>query len=385
MLTWLVATVLAAGVTAEALEHSGGLEPTTFGGGYWLAMGIDGLFVVWAILRRFRRHDSPWAPLAWLAVGYIVLLWFAVVPDLATDLDVPDVLTTVVLLGLQALVSYLFPLLLFVLLARATGAAWRSGRVSSVAAQRVGVLAGCIGLVGLTLAGGLVFIDLAPKSLGTALQEFADSIDVEGAEGERRVYEALSLGLESGTAARTSSSPKADGVFTGCADTLARSDGDARSVIQQAVRRLIRKGLDKSDAEDLVMETLLKVCTKHAEERRQELVPYFWAALRNATSSYRVRVYQRREWWDEQVLPDEQTLLPDARLAFEQDRTALYAAMAQLTPTEQYVLSLYADGLRHADIAARLGKSEAAVRQQVKRALDHLKRAWRRQPQSRSR
>jgi hypothetical protein len=88
---WIVAAAVTTGVASEALERTGGLEPTTFGGGYWVAMGLDVAMVLWSVVRRLGGRPGPWKPLVGLVTAYVLLIWFAVVPDMAAAVDVPDV------------------------------------------------------------------------------------------------------------------------------------------------------------------------------------------------------------------------------------------------------------------------------------------------------
>jgi RNA polymerase sigma factor (sigma-70 family) len=329
-------------------------------------------------VRRLRGRPAPWNPLAWLVTAYVVLIWFAVFPDLGTPLDVPDVVTTFALLGADALVRYVLPCLLLAFLLRGVGYLWRIGKASSVVAQRIGVPAGCLGLLSITLSIGLAAVDLEPKTLDVAVDEFASALDVDGVEGKRRVYAAMSLGLGSGLSSGQASASQGAGAFGACAEALSGPVSDRRAVVEEATRFLMRRGMDKADAEDLVMDTLLRVCLRHADEPRRDLIPYFWRALQNKASTFYGRAYRRDVPWDDGLFGDDLDLPADVRLALEGDLATLRAALARLSPADRYVLMLrHVDGLSHGDIAARLGKGEAAVRQQVKRARDRLEQAWR--------
>lgn len=373
---WIAAVSLTTSVTAEALDHTGGLEETTFGGGYWLSMGLNVTILLWSVVRRLRKRPAPWKPLAFLAVAYLVLIWTAVFPDLANAVDVPDVLTTFALLGADALASYVFPVLLLILLVRGMGHLWGIGQRSSLAAQQIGIATTCLGLGCMTLAVGLAAVDLEPKSLDVAVEEFTDSLDVEGVKGELQVYDALSLALGSelsgdqGTAASQSA-------FGDCAETLADLQVDRRPVLEQATSTLIRRGLSKADAEDVAMDTLIDVCLEHAKRGGLDNpVLYYWAALRNHAYDFH-RKRGKVEPWGDEVMEDPEVVAAAARMEHEGELATLLAALARLSAADQRVLTLrYVDGLSHAEIAQRLDRREAAVRQQVKRARDRLEKAW---------
>jgi RNA polymerase sigma factor (sigma-70 family) len=380
-LLWILAAAVTTGVASEALERTGGLEPTTFGGGYWMALGLDVAVVLWSVVRRVRGRPGPWKPLVGLVTAYVLLIWFAVVPDLAAIVDVPDVVTTFVLLGADALVSYVFPCMLLALLVRGSGHLWRLGSASSAAAQRIGVAAACLGLACLTLGAGVAAVDLEPRSVDEAFEELEVSLELDGVEGERRMYHALSLGLGSGVPSGRVSAPEVRSAFGECAETLSERRADVRPVVEQAAASLIRGGLGTTDAEDLVMQTLLNVCLRHANEPAANLITYYWGALRNNARTFQRR--GQREWseYDEERDSYSTDLPVDARLALDQDLAWLRTALGELTADEREVLDLhYEKGLSYTAIARRLGMSDAAVRQRAKRALDHLRRLREQRP-----
>jgi RNA polymerase sigma factor (sigma-70 family) len=377
---WILAAALTTGVASEALQRTGGLEPTTFGGGYWMAMGLDVAMVLWSVARRLRGRPGPWKPLVGLVTAYVLLIWLAVVPDMAAIVDVPDVVTTFVLLGADALVSYVFPCMLLVLLLRGSAHLWRLGSASSAAAQRIGVAAACLGLSCLTLAGGVAAVDLEPRSMDEAFEELEVSLELDGVESERRMYHALSLGLGSGASPGRVSVPEVRSAFGECAETLSERRPDMRPVVEQATASLIRDGLGKADAEDLAMQTLLSVCLRHANEPAANLIAYYWGALRNNSRTFLRRGYRERPGYDDEIDSYSQDLPADARLALKQELAALRAALGELTAEDREILELhYVDGLSYATIAVRLDKSEDAVRQRAKRARTRLEWAWRQQ------
>jgi RNA polymerase sigma factor (sigma-70 family) len=375
---WIAAVSLTTSVTAEALEHTHGLEETTFGGGYWLAMGVNAVIVLWSVVRRVRKQPAPWKPLALLAVTYLALIWVTVVPELVADLGIPDVLTTFALLGADSLASYVFPVLLSILLLRGMRHLWFVGQRSSVAAQQIGIATTCLGLGCMTLAAGLLVVDVEPKSLDVAVEEFTDSLDVEGVKGELQGYEALSLALGSGLS-RDRDAAASQSAFGACAERLAEPQFDSVPVLEEATKTLMRKGLDKADAEDVAMDTLVRVCMEHARRGIDDPVRYYFAALRNHANNFRRRS-GRSEVLDEAQVPDETIASVVSRMELDGDLETLLRAMARLSASDQHVLELrYVDGLDYGEIGIRLAKNEVAARQQVKRARDRLEKAWRRE------
>lgn len=379
LILWLLAAAVTTGVAAEALDRTGGLAPTTFGGGYWLAVGLDVAVVLWSVVRRLRGRPGPWKPLAGLVTAYVFLIWLAVVPDLAGAVDVPDVVTTFVLLGADALVSYVFPCMLLALLVRGSAHLWRLGSGSSAAAQRIGVAATCLGLACLTLGAGVTAVDLEPRSVREALDELETSLEVDGVEGERLTYEALSVGLSSGSGSAPGSAPApvTRSAFDDCAESLAGSQTNADPVIELAMLSLIRDGLGKADAEDLAMDTLLRVCSKHAEQRLENMVAYYWKALRNNARTLWRRSQREQSGWEDDMFADSQGLHANEQLS--PDEVVLVKRVkSQLDPELWLVLDMrHGRGMSYAEIGEGLEISEAAARQRAKRARDQLERLLR--------
>ncbi|ACY13931.1 RNA polymerase sigma factor [Haliangium ochraceum] len=379
VLGWMVAAALASGVTAEALERTNGLEPTTFGGGYWIAVGVNLAVLLWSAARRLLRRPQPWKPLAVLSAGYLLLLLGAVAPDAAGAVDVPDVLTTAALLGGDALVRYVVPWLLLLLAVRGGLHLQRLGRRSSAAAQRVGVTSACLGLTGVMLVVAAAAAELEGETVREAPRELGLSLDLSDAAGKRRSYQRLSEADGSSTRALE------DGFGT-CAESLSQRRQSKRPVLEQATEQLVRGGLPSADAQDLVMDTMIKVCEKHAESPRQDLAQYFWGALRNNVKKAWRRMGRERGGYgyDDEPLDPERELSAYEKLALRSELQALRAAWAELASEDREVLRLrHIDGLRYAEVAARMGIGEASARQRAARARARLKRAWQRQMQSR--
>jgi hypothetical protein len=192
LLCWLTFARLVEGGTSDLLQHTGGLEPTTFGGGYWLSLGVNAGIVLWAVVRRLRGTPAPWRPLVVLISTYVLALWLVVSIDACQLADVPDVLTTFALLGADVLVQYLLPAVLLVLLLQGAAYLWRKGRVALPAASRITAVAGCLGLAGVTAAGMLIV-----AGRGTALAAIGDRVadvraaDLGGVASARQRYERL--------------------------------------------------------------------------------------------------------------------------------------------------------------------------------------------------
>ncbi|HWN67297.1 MAG TPA: hypothetical protein VNM90_06630 [Haliangium sp.] len=198
VLGWLVLALVVQTGTSEILERTGGLAPTTFGGGYWLSLGVTAGVLLWCAVRRLRRRPAAWRPLVVLIVGLVIALWALVSIDACGLADVPDVLTTFALLGADALVQYLAPVALLALLGQGALYAWRVGRASVRAARRITAVAGCLGLAGLS-AAAMLFLAGAGGPVASLLAQAGDVrvADLGGVEADRRRYERVAATVES--------------------------------------------------------------------------------------------------------------------------------------------------------------------------------------------
>jgi hypothetical protein len=189
-LGWLVLALLVQGGASEILEHTGGLVPTTFGGGYWLSLGVNASVLLWCAVRRVRGRPAAWRPLVALIAMYVLALWSLVSIDVCRLADVPDVLTTFALLGADSLVQYMLPIALLVLLLQGVLYAWRAGRGSVRVAGRITAAAGCLGLAGLTAAAMLLVVGaVEPLSTLGAQASEVRLADMGGVESDRLRYE----------------------------------------------------------------------------------------------------------------------------------------------------------------------------------------------------
>lgn len=361
-LFWLVFALLATGATAEALEQTGGLVPTTFGGGYALALGLDLAAVLWTLARRFLHRPAPWWPLTGLVLLYALVIWVLVPIDLAGILDIPDTITAFALLGADAMLRYVLPFVLMGVLSWSLGSLWRAGRASPAVAGRATAVAGCLGIAGITVAAAVLaagdrgYFDALAADVGALGMPTSAS-----AEGARRSYEGLATELGPPTPTRYAGAGR-DG-FASCAERLAdaRAEGDAndgRPVVEAATARLIRGGLGKPEAEDVALLALLRVCQEEqARGEPGDVVARFHDLLGKEPQG-------------------KQKSRATSTMTLGQ-RDALHAALAALGPADQLVLELrYIDNLSHARVAARLGQSETEVRLRARRGLDRLAQTW---------
>ena len=370
-LFWLVFALLATGATAEALEQTGGLVPTTFGGGYALALGLDLVAVLWTLARRFLHRPAPWWPLTALVLLYALVIWVLVPLDLGGLFDVPDMITASALLGADAMLRYVLPFVLMAVLSWSMGSAWRAGRISPAVAGRATAVAGCLGIAGITVAGAV--IAAGDRGYFDALAADMDALAMPAsvsAEGERQSYEELAAELGPPTPTRyAAAAAGSDGGdrFASCAERLAdaREDGSGRAgserpVVEAATARLIRAGLHKPEAEDVALLALLEVCQEEHE--------------RGEPGNVVTRFHERLDQEPQGKQGSRGRATSTMTLA---QRDALHATLAALKPADQLVLEMrYIDNLSHERVGTRLGHSETEARLRARRALDRLQQTW---------
>lgn len=159
--------------------------------------------------------------------------------------------------------------------------------------------------------------------------------------------------------------------FGVCVDTLMeRRADDGSTEYERQLRRARRATRSIATAEDIVQETLLRVCARH--ERRAlsgRLEPYFTSAITNALREgyrRRVRTPEMCEYVDGD-LPQRGS--PDFRYAsWEIER-----ALCRLSADQRDILVLRAQGYSSREIARMLGVTDVSARQRYSRARQQLR------------
>jgi RNA polymerase sigma-70 factor, ECF subfamily len=173
-----------------------------------------------------------------------------------------------------------------------------------------------------------------------------------------------------------------------------RAEGDrqllflARDGDQRACRELIdRHGQrllaivhatngDLGIAEDIVQEALIRAL-QQAEQLREEASMFPWLvriALRVGLD-YRRKV--RREMLTDQIREEAaaEEASPDHRVSAAEDSSRVRAALAELKPAQrQLVVLRYFASLSVAELAEVFGKSEPAIRKDLQRARERVKK-----------
>ncbi|MDX1546036.1 MAG: sigma-70 family RNA polymerase sigma factor [Rhodothermales bacterium] len=154
-------------------------------------------------------------------------------------------------------------------------------------------------------------------------------------------------------------------------------DGDARerllAQLQPVLRAFfIRRIGRRTDVDDLVQNTLLRVHGGLGVLKDPSRLKAFAmkAALFELHDLYRGRYGPKESLFDPE-LPPKSAALPYGTAGAGVD---VEKALALLTPRARRILELREYGYRYQEIAEMIGTSEAAVKMQVKRAFDKMRR-----------
>jgi len=385
LMLWLGSSALGGLGIAEALERTRGLAPGTFGGAFWLAGGFTALMAVLEA-RAILRGSKELGLLATLLTRPVTGLLVLFVPTLLlvrVDLrgtDVPDILTTTLLLCCLGYVCLILPLALLSTSWRLARWMWRVGR-------RSGFASGALGTLGLAFASCVPLLcatsdDRSPpdpdfQKLGAAIERGFERAEREDlVDGSLTVLRALAEVIPNDPEPPSSPPWLGEGskdLFDTCIDLLHR-DPDGTSARDETIRYFVARGTDRSLATQIVQETLLELCLGHAKHPYADLKQRFRWLSQN----------RRKNNWRRQNLRDSCSLAvqhtyydvqppsPEAQADF----LALNRALCSLEdPRDQEILRLWAMDHEADEIGRRLDPpmTAASVRQRKKRALDKLR------------
>lgn len=363
LIGWWGASAAGNARTAEALAVAGGLDFKVFESAYWVAFALNAALLGWTAVRVLRAR-TPWLPLGILA-GVYLLGYAFVVMDARGEVDMPDLLAASVLLGASSLWKIALPVAVLSLLATTCRALWRGAARTERWPRAVGVTFLVAGL-----AGGIVLLGPAPTGshLGAIAERGQEPwLAAPGATAEMRDDYAVMVG-HVGYSGRAE--PDADSAFQSCCVELAVSeDKRGRREIDDQVAR-VSKRMPASDAYDLVMDALVRVCLVHAEQPRSRLVPYFTKAVTRAMNRFCGRnarfPHDRFEQW---------TCPVGYRYAGE--GKDLERALMTLDLVDRTIVRMrIVEGHDYGRIAREVRKSESNVRKRKQRALETMRASY---------
>lgn len=362
--------------SARALSRTDGLEPLTYGGAFWMAAGALLVGLVGSVSLRLLGGDDEktWPRRLAERPSILLLLLFVlpaltVVPIESSGIDLPDTMTTALLLGSTAYAWLVVPLAVF-------GLAWKIGKKIFDWAQtsrfRAGVLTGSTPLV----ASGLLFVATCggiavegSQSEPLQLEEPLED-DVEQAEGpvEGSLNLMTTLSKTSETASEFSSEEQRR--FDECMERI-YGDGTEDSPYGKAVQRIRRRSHTSSaDAEDVVSLALLDTCERHATHPLRSVVRYFNKVVKNAAND----AYENQTRYELCGLEVEDESPFRANIGERNDNEVIDFKdhFCELPDDKQQVLHMRGIGVDYEDMADRLDISDAAARKRVSRARQKL-------------
>ena len=133
----------------------------------------------------------------------------------------------------------------------------------------------------------------------------------------------------------------------------------------------IRRIGSRADVDDLVQNALVRVSKGLTDLRDPEKLKGFAmkAALFELQDYFRGRYSTKESLFDALSPPEKSTYQSDVAASIDVER-----ALAQLSPRARKIIELREYGYRYEEIADMIGTTEAAVKMQVKRAFEKLRR-----------
>lgn len=156
-----------------------------------------------------------------------------------------------------------------------------------------------------------------------------------------------------------------------CFQELYVGAGD-QSLYELQVRRARAKtrGFFGIDPEDIVSETMARVCKAHSKEAKRDLTPYFVKSVSNAIVDVeRMRAGTRCRY----RVPDTHATEP---FTPEEPQPSAEDVLCRLSEDDQEVLRLDLAEYTGPQIAEELGISHTAARKRLQRARSRFKTAW---------
>jgi hypothetical protein len=301
LMLWVVGATLGVVVTAEALERTRGLTPSTYGGAFWLACAFVVLLVVLELVTWFTPRPEGQRPRGCLAalltrpLVAVLLLFLPCVLLVRCDLggtDVPDIITTTALLCVLGYGLFVLPIAFLALAIRLARWLWRVGQRSSF---RSGLIAGVGAVLGALLPTCMVCSPPDPEAdefgerfsaaVERGAEHFVDEIDRKGlVDGSLSALTATAT-LIPGTTGPWTPQPTEPALDSRLRTCVARFTAASRRVatVEEATRFLIsRYRTDRDTANAIAYGTVFAVCRRHARAAvTGDLDQYFWRSVKN--------------------------------------------------------------------------------------------------------
>ncbi len=413
VLVWLSSMFFGSVGIAEALERTRGLAPTTYGGAFWLSVVITLVMVALEVRALLRGAPGRGSWLLRFITRPSTAYWVLILPTVllvrvdTRGTDVPDILTTTLLLCCLGYVWFVLPLGVAAVAWRLTRWMWRKGAGS-------GFTSGVLGTLGLSFAMCTPVMCVvndedepwAPvEEVGKAFDRGFDRASGQDAvDGSRTLMGALAEVLDGGSRAeaavpeeakddrkgfplldgsRASTTRETSTHYTTqeCMEALVEPEDDGRSRLTKVIRKL---SIDypSSEIEDLVRWKMVDICVDEPVRNGDDLFGLLLAASRNglrdiyrhgqvvakwkpALASYRAR-----------CLIDSSEVSEDSYEERQHRLVTVHEALDALHPGDRaLIVDHYFDQLSYAEMARRQGRAAGAVAKATNRAV-HTLRKW---------
>ncbi len=371
-LFWILSTLAGTLGIAELLEQTRGLAPTTYGGAIWLAIAFIALMVLIEFYAIFRPKDERPGCLVAIFTRPSLALFFLAIPTwllVKVDLngtDIPDVLTTFLLLCSLGYIFVILPIALLAVLSRVARKLWQIGK-------RSGFRSGVLGTIGIALASLLPLVcaleedrnhsdNSADEVVATVTRGIEAAENKDFVDGSREALVAISAGI---------GEPRDKALFDDCVEALfINPPHSGLGILNETINNLAR-GVDYAVAEQIAQETVIEVCLGHSKRPFKDVTTRFrWLAKQRQKNSWRRTKLVRRCTIDiKQLYYDSPQESPDRQVEF----LKLNRALCTLDPIDRKILEQWAIGNNSTEISAELNISAATIRQRKKRALAKLR------------
>ena len=146
-------------------------------------------------------------------------------------------------------------------------------------------------------------------------------------------------------------------------------------------RLLVRLVVDPAEAEDLALETFLRLFQRHPDAGRDFNVGGWLYKVAVNLGLHSIRSFKRRERYEltagKYALEESPETRPAEILTDEEDRRLVRAALAELPSRQAELLILRYSGLAYKDIAARLDLSPTSIGPLLLRAEREFEKQYR--------
>lgn len=390
LMTWVFTMIYGSIGVAELLERTRGLAPTTYGGAFWLAVTITvvmGGLEIRALLSKAKDRQSFFLR---FITRPSTAYWVLIVPTVLLvridikGTDVPDIITTTLLLCCLGYLWFILPLGLGAVAFRLTRWMWRMG-------TRSGFFAGALGMLGLAFASCVPVVCVVDddewRPSARARKAFSRGMDEargqDAIDGTRAFMGGLAEAYDGGpkalVAAPTAVPEERQGFpLLGDGDTDSERFGECMEKLQLGKPNSLRdkkidvfvrqRGVSMIDAEQIVDRAMLELCVRHATVGGTP-IDKLDVVFRLRAESRLKNWFRSRDRYRQCV-----TLLKAEPTDFEDplavESRAVDRALCELQEIDRRVLELSAMSRDDQEIGEVLGLTRANVRQRRRRALE---------------